>query len=96
MFDENHKTRALQRQANTRVSLYKINNQSINPVLTFFLSFLSMVLVARVQLQTECVLLFVQMVASMGIVNPIAILTHVQLRPVPGAPGGAIEAKTHL
>ena len=57
-----------------------------------------MVLVARVQLQlqTECVLLFVQMVASMGIVNPIAILTHVQLRPVPGAPGGAIEAKTHL
>ena len=74
-------------------SLYVSDQQSINPVSILCLS---MVLVARVQLQTECVLLLVQMIASMGVVDPIAILTHVWLRAVPGAPGGAIEAETHL
>ena len=74
-------------------SLSVSDQQSINPVSILCLS---MVLVARVQLQTECVLLLVQMIASMGVVDPIAILTHVWLRAVPGAPGGAIEAETHL
>ena len=55
----------------------------------------SVVLVPRVQLQTERVLQLVHVVARVGIVVAIAILAHISPGAIPGAAGCPVETETH-